>query len=189
MSLVRWNPYGEMMSLRQAMDRLLEDSFIQPSGLSGETGSGGMEIDVIETKDSYVIRASMPGVKPEDINVSMERGVLTIRGEAREEAEQNEGRYYRRERRSSQYARSLALPGEVNAEACEASYEHGVLTITLPKSEQARARQIAVRGLTAHGAEQPAIEAERSKHDKGTTKARSGGAQPSGREPEGSTRR
>jgi HSP20 family protein len=160
MSVVRWNPYGEMMSLRQAMDRLLEESFIQPRGLTNERDEGGMELDVMEREDVYVIRASMPGVKPEDINVTMERGLLTIRGDAHQEEEQTEGRYYRRERRTSRYARSIALPGEVNAGACDASYEHGVLTITLPKAEHEQANRIAVRGQPSHSTGQPVIEAK-----------------------------
>jgi HSP20 family protein len=165
MSVVRWNPYGEMMSLRQAMDRLLEDSFIQPRGLTGDRDQGGMELDVMERKDAYVIRASMPGVKPEDISVTTERGLLTIRGDSHQEEEQNEGRYYRRERRTSQYARSIALPGEVNADACDASYEHGVLTITLPKAEHEQAKQIAVRAQSTHSAAQPAVQSGSAKRD------------------------
>jgi HSP20 family protein len=160
-TLVRWNPFGEMMSLRQAVDRLLEESFIPPRGIAGDLEQGSMEIDVLERNDAYVIRASLPGVKPEDISVTMERGMLTLRGEARQEQEQGEGRYHRRERRFSSYARSISLPSEVNADACDASYEHGVLTITLPKAEQAKAKQIAVRGQSTHGAEKPAIEGER----------------------------
>jgi HSP20 family protein len=160
-SLIRWNPYGEMLSLRQAMDRLLEESFVQPRGMSGEMEHAGMDVDVMERNDAYVIRASMPGVKPEDINVTIERGVLTIRGELRHEEEKEGGRYYRRERRYGAYARSISLPAEVNADACDANYEHGVLTITMPKAEQARARQIPLRGQATHSTTPPVIEGEK----------------------------
>jgi HSP20 family protein len=159
MAIMRWDPYGEMMSLRQAMDRLLEESYIRPGRFWGSEETGGLDLDLMEQNDSVVVKASIPGVKPEDISITVENGVLTIKGETREEKQSGEGRYHRRERRVGRFARAISLPVEVNADACDAEFEHGVLTITLPKAEQARPKQIAIRGQATHGAQ--AIEGQK----------------------------
>jgi HSP20 family protein len=169
MTLTRWNPFGEMLSLRQAMDRLLEESFIRPGRLWDGEDAGGLELDVMEKDDAFVVKASLPGVKPEDVNITVENGVLTISGEMREEQEPGEGRYYRRERRFGRFSRWVALPSEVNIDACDAGFEHGVLTIRLPKSAQARPRQIAVRSTTGtQSAKRPAIKGEETATATGT---------------------
>src|SRR5262245_19563017 len=93
-----------------------------------------MDLDVIEQGDNLVVKATLPGVKPEDVDVNVENGVLTIRGELREEQEHGQGRYLHRERRYGTMARQVMLPRDVDTSACEASFEHGVLTLTLPKS-------------------------------------------------------
>ena len=147
MSLMRWDPFGELMSLRQAMDRLLEESVVRPRAVMGGAGAGmGMDLDVMEREDAIVVRASLPGVKPDDVNITVENNILTIQAETREEQDRGEGRYHHRERRYGRVARAVALPVEVDPNACDADFEQGVLTITLPKSQQARARRIAVRG-------------------------------------------
>jgi HSP20 family protein len=153
MAMTRWDPFTEMVSMQQMMDRLLDRTRFNRGW--GDAGMGGIDLDVMERDDALVVKASLPGVKPEDINVSVERNMLTIQGEMREEEERGEGRYHHRERRFGRFARSFMLPSDVNSDACDASFEHGVLTITLPKSEQARSRKIAVRG------ERPAIEGQR----------------------------
>jgi HSP20 family protein len=144
MTLTRWDPFGEMLSLRKAMDRLLEESFVRPTFGWGGGEAGGVDVDLMEKDDALVVTASLPGVKPEDTNVTVENNVLTIRGEMREEQERKDERYHRRERRYGSVARRIALPTAVNADAAQATFEHGVLTITLPKAEQAKPRQIAV---------------------------------------------
>ena len=147
MSLMRRDPFGEMMSLRQAMDRLLEESVVRPRATMGVAGAGmGMDLDVMEREDAIVVRASLPGVKPDDVNITVENNILTIQAETREEQDRGEGRYHHRERRYGRVARAIVLPVEVDPNACDADFEHGVLTITLAKSQQARARRIAVRG-------------------------------------------
>ena len=157
MSLMRWDPFNEIMSLRQAMDRLLEESVVRPGRLVAGGEGGGVDLDVIEQSDAVLVKASLPGVRPEDVDITVQNNVLTIRGETREERESGEGRYHRRERRFGSFVRQVLLPVEVDPNACDANFENGVLTITLPKSEQARPRRIAIRG-----AGQPAIEGQRA---------------------------
>lgn len=148
MALSRWDPFNEMTSLRQAMDRLMEDAFVQPRGIASAAGGAmaGFEMDVMEKGDAVVVKASLPGVKPEDVHVTVEQNVLTIRGETRAETDQSQGRYHHRERRVGRFARSVLLPTDVDPSQCDADFEHGVLTVTLPKAERSRSRQIPVRG-------------------------------------------
>lgn len=146
MALSRWDPFSEMMSLRQAMDQLLAESVVRPRAGAGLTATGAFDLDVMERDDAVVVKASLPGVKPEDVNITVQNNVLTIQGETREERETGEGRYHHRERRYGRFSRSIGLPIEVNPNACDASFEHGVLTITLAKAEAARPRRIAIRG-------------------------------------------
>lgn len=192
MTLVRWDPFGESLSLRQAMDRLLEDSFVRPRwGWSGE--SGGFDMDVIEHDDNIQVKASLPGVKPEHVNISVEDNVLTISGELRDEQELGggqqqtqgqqggqmqgkggQGRYHRRERRYGRFTRAIALPFEVNADQADATFEHGVLTVTLPKSEQARKKQIPIKGQRQ---DQQMIEGEKA-HNGNETRQRQATGRP-----------
>src|SRR5215217_3004394 len=139
-----------MTSLRQAMDQLLEQSFIRPSGgpaggQSSGQGGYGFPIDVQEQGDTLVVTASLPGVKPDDVDIQIQQHVLLIRGEQREEQERQEGRYLLVERQTGRFSRALSLPIPVNADACEATFVDGVLRLTLPKAEQARTKQIPIR--------------------------------------------
>jgi HSP20 family protein len=161
MALTRWDPYSEMMSLRQAMDRLLAESFVDfgragmPGGIGAADLSGAVPVDLVERDDALVATVSLPGVKPEDVDVSVHQNVLTIQGEMRGETDQGKGRYHLRERWQGSFTRQMTLPVEVSPDACDATFEDGVLTIRLPKSERAQAKRISVRG-----GERPAIEGE-----------------------------
>lgn len=159
MSSMRWDPFGEMTSLRQAMDRLLEDSLVRSGGSRGvgDSTTGMVPLDVMERDDAIVVKASLPGVRPDDVDVSVHRNVLTIQGEMRGEQEKGEGHYRHRERWSGRFSRQIAVPSGVDSEACDATFQDGVLTITLPKSEQSRAKRINIRGGGSR-----AIEGERS---------------------------
>lgn len=153
MTMMRWDPFSEMTSLRQAMDQLLENSFIRPSGQGGsqvgsQGGGNGFPIDVLEHGDAFVVKASLPGVKPDDVDVQVQQNVLLITGQHQEEPERQQGRYYLAERRTGRFSRAIALPVPVDATACDATYEDGVLTLTLPKAEQARTKQIAIRSAS-----------------------------------------
>jgi HSP20 family protein len=143
----RWEPFKEMMSLREAMNRLVEDSFIRPGGWPMPVDAEALSVamDVIETKDSLIVKASVPGIKPEDIDVSVTGDVLTIRGETASEEKIEQGSYLRQERRFGKFERSLTLPTLVTADKADAKFEHGVLTLTLPKAEQAKPKSIKVK--------------------------------------------
>ncbi len=144
--VVRWDPSNEMISLRDAMNRLFEDSFIRPSlwPLPFEEGGSVLPVDVMETKDDFQIRASVPGFKPEDIDVSVTGETLTIKGEVKTEEKREEGSYIRKERRFGSFQRTLTLPSSVMADKARAEFENGVLILTLPKAEQAKPKAIKV---------------------------------------------
>ena len=146
-AIERWEPFKEMMSLREAMNRLVEDSFIRPGTwlTPFDVDALGVAMDVIETKDNIIVKASVPGIKPEDIDVSVTGDVLTIKGETASEEKIEQGSYLRQERRFGKFERSLTLPTLVTADKADAKFELGVLTLTLPKAEQAKPKSIKVK--------------------------------------------
>ncbi|NLB26211.1 MAG: Hsp20/alpha crystallin family protein [Bacteroidales bacterium] len=143
-NLTRWEPLREMMTLRQAMDRLFEDSFVRPVGLSS-VSAADVAIDLKETDTDVVVKAELPGVDPDEVDVSIMEGVLVIKGEHKEEKEEKEANYYSRELRYGSFSRSINLPAAINAEKAEAVFENGILTLTLPKTEEAKPKQIKVK--------------------------------------------
>jgi HSP20 family protein len=134
-----------MMSLRQAMDRLFEDSFVKPSSAWPELGIGELPIDMYQTDNDVVVKASLPGVKPEEVDISITGDTITIKGEHKEEKEVKEEDYLRRERRYASFNRSLMVPVSVKSDKAEATFENGVLTLTLPKAEEVKPKQIKVK--------------------------------------------
>jgi HSP20 family protein len=145
MSMIRWDPARDIMSLRQAMDRLFEDSVVRPSGFALEVGTGGIPLDMYTTNNEVIVKAPIPGVKPEEVDISIAENVLTIRAEKREEKEVQEKDYVRKENRYGMISRSIALPVDVKAEQAEATFDNGVLTLKLPKAEVAKPKQIKVQ--------------------------------------------
>ncbi len=145
--IVRWEPFSEMMSLRDAMNRLFEDSVIRPGAWLApfEAGALNIAVDVIETKDEVIVKAAVPGIKPEDIDVSVTSDVLTIKGETKAEEKIEQANYLRQERRYGSFSRQLSLPTTVVADKAKAEFEHGVLTLTLPKAEEVKPKTIKVR--------------------------------------------
>ena len=145
MAIDRWDPFREAVSLNDAMNALLRESYIRPgSGVPGQQAPGLLPLDVSENENEFVVRASLPGVKPEDVQITVHGDTLIIQGESRAEEEQKGRRWHLRERRFGQFQRSLALTTPVDSDKAQATFEHGVLTLTLPKSEQARPRQIKI---------------------------------------------
>jgi len=144
--ITRWDPFQEMAGMRNAMDRLLEQSFGHfPALRSGEElGPNSLGLDVLETNDGFVIKAAVPGVDPADVEISVEDDVLTIKGEFEQKDEAREGDYLRRELRYGAFQRSLRLPPTVDAGNAQAEFEHGLLRLTLPKKPEARARSIKI---------------------------------------------
>lgn len=134
-----WEPFREV-SLRDAMDRLLEDSVV-----TGSRGMGMPKIDVKETKDNVVVKAELPGVAEEDITVEVSDGVMTISGQKMAEKEEEKEGYYYKESFSGSFSRSISLPSEVKAEKTEAEMDNGVLTVTVPKVEAKKPHKVAVK--------------------------------------------
>jgi HSP20 family protein len=138
---------AELASMRNVMDRLFDQSFGRlPAfrGVGEDFGPATLGLDVYETNDEFVVRAAVPGVDPKDIDITVEEDVLTIRGEFQAKDEVQEDHYLRRELRYGSFQRSLRLPPTVEAEKAQASFEHGMLKLTLPKKPEARARSIKI---------------------------------------------
>ena len=145
-SIVRRDPFTGM---RQMMDRLFDDSFFRsgPAGWPAATWSledGTLPVDLFQADDKIKVRASLPGFKPEDIDVQVHEGVLSIKAEHAEEHESPDERYYRRERAGGSVSRRIALPGVVRDAEVDAHLEDGVLTLTLPLPEQPQPKRIEI---------------------------------------------
>jgi len=147
MAIERWDPFRETVSLRDAMNSLLQESFVRPGGM-GQVSQATLPLDVTENENDFVVKASLPGVKPEDVQITVHGDTLTIRGESKAEQEKKGEQWHLRERRFGAFQRSVALSTPVNSDQAQAHYEHGVLTLTLPKSEAAKPRQIKVTGAS-----------------------------------------
>jgi HSP20 family protein len=126
------------------INRMLNDIFADFDGQNGNTASWVPAVDVLEQADAIRIAAELPGVKPEDVKISVEGNVLTLQGTKQQVAEEQTERVHRYERTYGSFARTFTLPGTVDTAQIKAGYDNGVLTITLPKAEQAKPRQIAV---------------------------------------------
>ena len=144
-SLVRWEPFREMTSLRDAMDRMFEEGFLRGAMPLMPWADGGMAVDMYETDDHVVVKAPIPGVKADEIDVSVTGDTLTIKGEVKEEDEVRRENYLRRERRYGSYCRTVTLPGGLETDKAEADYSNGVLTLTFPKAEEVKPKSIKIK--------------------------------------------
>jgi HSP20 family protein len=145
-NITRYNPFSEMVTLRHAMDRLFEDSFVSP--LSWRTLDGealNPALDVHETSDEIVVTAALPGLKAEDVDITMTGQTLSIRGEFKADESIDRDQFLYRERRYGTFHRQLQLPVRVRGDAASATFEDGVLTLRIPKAEEVKPRQIAVK--------------------------------------------
>jgi HSP20 family protein len=146
MSIVRWEPFHDFMTLREAMDHLFEDSFVSPRRRDWQAPvDGALALDMYETESAVVVKSSIPGVKPDDVEISVSGNTLSISGKTKVEDEVKEEDYIRRERRYGAFSRSVRLPEGVDANKAEASFEDGVLTVTLPKVPEAKPKAIKVQ--------------------------------------------
>jgi HSP20 family protein len=145
MSLVRrTSPFGELLSLRQAMDRLFEDSFVRsPAYLAG--AQQPLALDVYMTDDALIVEAALPGFTPEDVEIAVLGDTLTISATSHAEEKRDEQDFAYREIRRGSVSRTVTLPAGVDADDATASYDNGMLRLTLPKAEQAKPRHIAVQ--------------------------------------------
>ena len=145
-NLTRFDPFGDMITLRQAMDRLFEDSVVSPltwRTLEGEALAPAL--DVHQTPDEIVVTAALPGIKPEDVEITLTGQTLVIRGEFKADEKVGRDQYLYRERRFGSFNRQLQLPVRVEGDKTEAVFEHGVLTLRVPKAEEVKPRQIQIR--------------------------------------------
>ena len=142
-NLIRWEPAREMMTLREAMDRLFDDAFTRP--LSLRDAWSVPAIDMYQTDDEIVVKAALPGIKPDEVQINVTGEVLTLKGETKQENETKEKAYHIREQRWGTFERSIVLPTEVVADKAKADFENGVLTITLPKAEEVKPKTISIK--------------------------------------------
>ena len=150
MALVRWEPVRELNTLQSEMNRLFNTVFDTPSGTSGNVLRRWMPaMDLVESADHFVLRADLPGMSEDDINIEFEDGTLTVSGERKAEHEDSKEGYHRVERSYGAFSRSLTLPQGIDADAVTASFDRGVLEIRIPKPEQRKPRKIAIGGQGA----------------------------------------
>ncbi len=156
MVLRRWEPFGEFSRMNQNMDRLWRGFYN-----NGDTAPDisdikewAIPLDVVDEGDKILVHASLPGVEPEDIDVTVENDVLTIKGHSKVEQEHQGANFLRRERRSGYFRRSLRLPDTLDAENARPNYDNGILTVTLPKIEAKKAKKLPVtqNGVTGNKA-------------------------------------
>lgn len=146
MSITRFQPLGDFVSLRDAMDRLFEDSFIRPSQwVNGQNGAFGVPVDLWETSEAYHLRADVPGLTPDDIEINATSDTITFSGEVKAEAAGENDVWLRRERRYGKFTRSFTLPLQIDANKIDATFENGTLHLVLPKADEVKPKQIKVR--------------------------------------------
>ena len=166
MTIVRRpSPFGEFMTLRQAMDRLFDDDVFRPlRWIPGAVDGPPLPLDVTTTADALVVEASLPGIKPEDVEITVENGTLTIAGKTAGERRAEEGSYLVQEIRRGSFSRSVTLPNGLEPDRATATFEHGVLTLRIPKAEEVKPRQIRITPVTDASASRTAdIPAENPK--------------------------
>jgi HSP20 family protein len=135
MKIVRWNPRMNRMRYYNEFDR---------SG-GWRNMYRGLPLDVTENEDGYIVKATVAGINPEDVDITIEENVLTIKGEYAQESESEDVNYLMRERCAGNFGRSIRFPMDVNADAIDASYEHGVLTLNVPKVEEVKPKRVAIK--------------------------------------------
>jgi HSP20 family protein len=148
--LNRYDPFRDTLSLRDAMDRLFQESFVRPSAATAR--NGWVPMDVEETGDAYRMCVQLPGWKPEEVNVTVQESTVTISGQRGDAppAKAEEGRtWHVRERNFGSFGRTFSFPMPIDADRAEATFEHGELVLTLPKAESAKPKQIKVGGAAA----------------------------------------
>jgi len=145
-NLIRWEPAREMMTLREAMDRLFDDAFTRPFGpTDGWHGSYVPAVDMYQTDNDVVVKVTLPGMKADDVQINVTGDVLSIKGEMKEMNETKEKNYHIREQRWGAFERSVMLPTSVVSDKAKAEFEDGILTVTLPKAEEVKPKAITVK--------------------------------------------
>ena len=147
MTIVRWEPLRELNTLQSEMNRLFNSAFDAPSGASGPALRRWVPaMDLVETGEQFLLRADLPGMSEEDIEIELEDGTLTVSGERKAEHEERQEGFHRVERSFGAFSRSLTLPKGVDAEAVTASFDRGVLEVRIPKPAERKPRRISIGG-------------------------------------------
>jgi HSP20 family protein len=145
----RTSPFGELVSLRQAMDRLFEDSFVRPMAwTNGSQETLTLPLDVRSDPDELVVEAALPGIRPEDVEITVEDGTLSIRAESKSEETSGEGETLVREIRRGSLSRVINLPTGLEPDKATATFEHGMLTLRMPRAEAVKPRQIHISPIS-----------------------------------------
>jgi HSP20 family protein len=144
-SVLRWDPFGDLLSLQDEMNRV----FDRAVGQTTRSGDQGMRVwapmlDIAERKDAYLVTVELPGVNPDDIDVTLENNLLTIQGERHQTQESAEQQFHRVERSYGSFRRTVSLPSTVQADAIEATFENGLLQLVVPKAQEAMPKKIAI---------------------------------------------
>lgn len=140
-----WSPFQQLSSLRQEIDRLFDSPLATLEEATQPFMGGWMpSVDLFEDKDNFVLKAELPGMKKEEIEISLHEGVVSISGERKQEQKHEDAETYRSERFFGRFHRTISLPSPVNGEKVTANYKDGVLTVTLPKSEETKPKQIPI---------------------------------------------
>jgi len=142
--LTRWDPFREMVNLRNTVDRLF-DTTLNDLDSTTQPMTWGLALDVVEQDDAFLVKASVPGINPDDLEITFTDNTLTIKGSTKSENETKDSHYHLRERRYGSFARSITLGSRIKGDAIQAKYEDGVLTLTLPKSEEVKAKRIQIQ--------------------------------------------
>lgn len=143
-NIVRLDPFRDMMTLRNAMDRLFDNALVGPN-LAWPGESLNMATDIVENPEEFIVKVTVPGIKADDIEVTYNNNVLTIKGETKEEQNIKDAQYILHERRHGNLMRSFSLPSNIDADSIQAQYNDGVLTLRLSKAEEAKPKRIPVK--------------------------------------------
>lgn len=150
--IIRWQPMDNTLSLRQAMDRLFEDSWVSNRVWGNLPGAWSEPtLDVYETPETVVVQAAVPGVKADQVEITVQGNYLAISGQTKSESQTEEKNYLRRESRSGTFSRMIELPAGLQTDKADAKFEDGVVTITFPKAEQVKPKKITVQAVESNG--------------------------------------
>jgi HSP20 family protein len=145
-NVIRWQPLSEMVTLRDAMDRLFDDAFTRPLNMAdGSRFRMAPSVDMFETENEVVIKAALPGIRAEEVDINVTGEMLTLKGQIKEQSETQDKAYHIREQRWGSFERSIPLPTAIIADKAKADFENGILTVTLPKADEVKPRTITVK--------------------------------------------
>jgi HSP20 family protein len=150
MTIARFSPINDVVSLREAMDRLFEDSFIRPTAWTGiAAGQLAVPVDLWETTNAYHLTADLPGLTPEDIEINATSDTVTVSGELKQKSDVTSEGWLRQERRTGKFTRSFTLPVQIDPNKVEAKFTNGVLELVVPKAESTKPRTIKINATTS----------------------------------------